>query len=341
MHLSILIPVFNAEKHIINCLQSILKQEMNREDYEVLIINDGSIDHSSQLISDFVKDKPNMVFIDQDNKGNAITRNRLFELAKGTYVYCLDADDYLVPKSLKKVLDFALENQMDFVGFKSKKTLILDEEEVPLKQYDDKPSISTGIEYLMEKPLPNVEVWWFLVAKKLLKDFSIGLENMVMADVIFTYKVVLKSQRMAVLPYHVHWYFQSPVSVMRTKGSASEHKLRLANITYEMVLGLNDLIEKPDEYSLSENNKVKKDLILKRDYYCFFMVIRFLRFENNSQKIRDSLNVLEQKAMYPFENHVRIHKCPYYLEKLINSVINNKKSVFILIRFFSFFKPKK
>jgi glycosyltransferase involved in cell wall biosynthesis len=341
MYLSILIPVFNAENHIINCLQSIVNQAIHSEDYEVIIINDGSTDRSSQLISDFVKDKPNMLLIDQKNKGNAATRNRLFELAKGTYVYCLDADDYLIPKALKRGLDFAMQNQMDFVGFKSKQTLISDEENLPSKEFEDDTTISTGVEYLMEKPLPYVEVWWYLVARKLLKDFEISLDNMTMADVIFTYKVVLSSQRMSVLPFQVHWYFQSPVSVMRTKGSISEHKLRLADATYEMVLGLNDLIEKPEKFILAKNTEVKKDLILKRDYYSFFMIIKWLRFEDNSQKIRDSINILEQKSIYPFESHVQIHKIPYFFEKIINSAINNKKIVFLFIRFISIFKPRK
>ena len=127
---------------------------------------------------------------------------------------------------------------------------------------------------------------------------------------------------------------------MRTKGSIANHKLRLANNTYDMALGLNDLIEKLHEYDLRENFKLKKDLILKRDYYCFFMIIRFLRFENKKQKIRDKIHVLEQKKMYPFKNYVRIYKCPYFLEKSINSVINNKKNVFMLIKVFAIFKIK-
>ena len=341
MYLSILIPVFNAENHIINCLQSILKQEINSEDYEVLIINDGSTDESSRLIADFVKDKPNMQLFDQNNKGNAATRNSLVEMAQGTYVYCLDADDYLIPGALKKVLDFALNNEMDFVGFHSSETLRPDENKLSSDHLNDAILISTGVEFLKEKSLPYVEVWWYLVSKKLLKDFQIGLDNITMADVIFTYKIVLSSRRMCVLPLQVHWYFQSPVSIMRTKGSIAEHKLRLADATYEMVLRLNDLIEKPEEFTLDTNVDVKKDLILKRDYYSFFMIIKWLRFSRNSQKIKDKITILEQRSMYPFTSHVQIHKIPYFFEKIINSVINTKRIVFALIWISSIFKHKK
>ncbi len=82
MDLSILIPLYNAEKYILNCLKSIVNQEISMDRYEVIIINDGSTDTSSQLVVEFIADKPNMVLIDQKNHGNAYTRNRMFDLAK-------------------------------------------------------------------------------------------------------------------------------------------------------------------------------------------------------------------------------------------------------------------
>lgn len=340
MFLSILIPVFNAENHIVNCLQSIFEQDLAESHYEVILINDGSTDQSKYIITEFIKNKSNIIFIDQINQGNAKTRNQLFNLAKGDYVYCLDADDYLVPKTLKYVLKFAINNTMDFVGFKSRKTIISNEENNDKGHKNYNATIYSGIDYLTDNPLPNVEVWWFLVKRELLNEYEIRLDHIIMADVVFTYKLVLRSKRMCILPIHVHWYFQSPISVMRTKGSIAKHKLRLADNTYDMALGLNDLIEELHEYDLSENLRLKKDLILKRDYYCFFMIIRFLRFENKKQKIKDKIHVLEQKKMYPFVNHVRIHKCPYFLEKLINSVLNNKNMVFMLIKVFAIFKIK-
>ena len=340
MFLSILIPVFNAENHIINCLQSILDQDFPEGSYEVIIINDGSTDQSKLVISEFIKNTSNIIFIDQTNQGNAKTRNQLFNLAKGDYVYCLDADDYLVPKTLKYVLDFAINNKLDFVGFKSRNTLIANEENNAIEYKDYQATIYSGIDYLTSNPLPNVEVWWFLVKRELLNDFDIRLDPITMADVVFTYKVVLRAKRMCILPIHVHWYFQSPVSVMRSKGSMAEQKVRLANHTFEMAKRLNNLIENIDSYNIGGDPNVKNDPILKKDYYCFFMIIKYLRFEKNSQKIKDVINILEQKKMYPFVNHVRIHKCPYFLEKFINSIINNKRIVFMLISVFAIFKTK-
>ncbi len=341
MHLSILIPVYNAEKHIINCLESVVNQGISIEDYEVILINDGSTDTSGQVIRDYISDKPNMVLIDQNNQGNASTRNRMFDLAKGTYIYCLDADDYLVPKSLNKILEYALENRMDFVGFTSKITYSTDEESTVPENSDLNLSVSTGAGYLNQNVLPHVEVWWYIVSKNLLDRDKIRLENLVMADVPFTYRVVLGSKRMGILPIHAHWYFQSADSIMRSKGNISDHKRHLAESTYHMLLELNNIIVNPSSYNLSIDRGEMKDLIQKRDYYAFFMILKLLRFESDGEKTKKYINVLAERGMYPFHNPIKISKCPKLLEKLINSAINNKKMVFLAIWLSSMFRFTK
>ncbi len=341
MHLSILVPVYNAEKHIINCLESIINQGIPEEHYEVILINDGSTDSTQEIISDFVGDKPNMVLIHQSNQGNASTRNRLFDLAKGSYIYCLDADDYLVPNSLSVVLDYALRNELDFVGFESKETSTLHNGLVSTSSSFEQVSVTSGETFLKENSLPKVEVWWYFVKRGLLKDFGIQMDDLMMADVTFTYKLVLASQRMAILPVHAHWYFQSQDSLMRSKDNIAAHKLRLADATYAMSLGLNDLIENPQNYHLKVDRMAMGDLIQKRDYYTFFMILKYLRFEKSGKKTKQIINTLGQRKMYPIKSLIRIHGCPSLLEKIINVLINNKRILFLLIGISSTLNNKK
>ena len=87
---------------------------------------------------------------------------------------------------------------MDFVGFKSKMTSVLTEEITSSKTLDFNAPITSGKDYLTKKDLPYVEVWWYIVSKKLLQDFEIRMENLVMADVCFTYRVVLGAKRMSI-----------------------------------------------------------------------------------------------------------------------------------------------
>ncbi|NNC50655.1 MAG: glycosyltransferase, partial [Flaviramulus sp.] len=91
MMLSIILPVYNAEKYLERCLKSILSQSFS--DFEVILINDGSKD-SSNAICDIYANKDNrIVYIDQKNQGVAMARNVGLKQAKGTYIGFVDADD--------------------------------------------------------------------------------------------------------------------------------------------------------------------------------------------------------------------------------------------------------
>lgn len=90
---SVIIPVYNAEKTLARCLESVLAQKRN--DIEVVIVNDGSSDSSEKIISNFLETNENIVYIYQENAGVSRARNVGLESAKGEYIVFLDSDDYM------------------------------------------------------------------------------------------------------------------------------------------------------------------------------------------------------------------------------------------------------
>ena len=90
--LSIIIPVYNTEKYIVKCLNSVLNTKL--QNIEVVIVNDGSPDNSIQLIKDTFCDE-RLRIIDQDNLGLSAARNVGVECARGEYILHLDSDDFL------------------------------------------------------------------------------------------------------------------------------------------------------------------------------------------------------------------------------------------------------
>jgi len=92
---SIIIPVFNAEKYIINCLESINKQ--NFSGFEVILVNDGSTDRSGDIIHEFIKGKPGWTLYAKINEGPSAARNCGIEYATGDYIAFVDADDSVEP----------------------------------------------------------------------------------------------------------------------------------------------------------------------------------------------------------------------------------------------------
>lgn len=101
--LSIIIPVYNVEKYIRQCLDSIVHQ--NIENLEIIIVNDGSTDTSGLICQSFVKDYPQAKYIETKNSGLSMARNLGIDMSTGNYLMFLDSDDWLYENSLKSILE--------------------------------------------------------------------------------------------------------------------------------------------------------------------------------------------------------------------------------------------
>jgi glycosyltransferase involved in cell wall biosynthesis len=108
---SVIVPVFNGAKQIIRCLESIKKQTFS--DFECLIIDDGSVDDSSEVIRNWITDDRFHLY-HQDNTGVAVTRNRGISYARGDFLAFVDQDDYVDPDYLKHLME-AVDDDTDIV----------------------------------------------------------------------------------------------------------------------------------------------------------------------------------------------------------------------------------
>lgn len=103
--LSIIIPMYNAEKYIGICLDSILDSNLLKEEYEIVIVNDGSQDKSSEIAQDYASRYSNVTYLTQENQGQSTARNYGIKTCQGEYVWCVDADDKLISAQLPKLID--------------------------------------------------------------------------------------------------------------------------------------------------------------------------------------------------------------------------------------------
>ena len=115
INLSIIIPVYNVEKYIRQCLDSVFNQGMKDDYYEIIIINDGTQDHSIEVIQDIIDHHKNVKIISQNNQGVSTARNNGIEKAIGKYILMLDSDDLLVDNSLPILLEKALSYEYDLI----------------------------------------------------------------------------------------------------------------------------------------------------------------------------------------------------------------------------------
>ena len=115
---SVIIPVYNSERYLPECLDSVLQQTL--EDFELLIIDDGSTDSSLEIARRYEQNDKRIRVIQQDhNQGNALARERGMELAQGTWLYFLDSDDVINPKLLELSTDAGDSSQADIVIFRT------------------------------------------------------------------------------------------------------------------------------------------------------------------------------------------------------------------------------
>lgn len=110
--LSVIIPVYNVEKYLKQCLDSVLNQTLN--DIEIIIINDGSTDKSSKIINEY-KENKNVKIIHKDNEGVAFARNIGIDNSIGKYITFVDSDDYLELDMYKHMVDVAIRENADIV----------------------------------------------------------------------------------------------------------------------------------------------------------------------------------------------------------------------------------
>lgn len=113
MRLSIIIPMYNAEKYIRRCVTSIYHQGLVLNDFEVIVINDGSTDSSVQIIKNLCQVYTNLILINKENEGQGAARNLGIDMARGNYLFFIDSDDYLLENQILDCLVKAEENCLE------------------------------------------------------------------------------------------------------------------------------------------------------------------------------------------------------------------------------------
>lgn len=113
--LSIVVAVYNVERYIRDCIESIYRQGLNDNDFEVILVNDGTEDNSMYVIKDEICLHNNVTIINQENSGSSVAWNNGIANAKGEYILIVDADDMLIEGKLKSLLEKAFETNADIV----------------------------------------------------------------------------------------------------------------------------------------------------------------------------------------------------------------------------------
>jgi glycosyltransferase involved in cell wall biosynthesis len=115
MDLSIIVPIYNVEEYVRPCMESLFRQGLDEECFEIIAVNDGSTDNSIKVIEDLVEKHHNISIINQSNQGLSVARNTGIAKSSGTYILFVDSDDLLIDNTLSALLQEALKSRPDML----------------------------------------------------------------------------------------------------------------------------------------------------------------------------------------------------------------------------------
>ena len=298
--LSFIIPVYNVERWVPGCLESVVQQGF--EDYEVILVDDGATDGSPQICDEYAARYPQIRVIHQENQGLSGARNTGIREAKGEYVYFVDSDDFLVPNSLSKVLEIALSNDADVAGFNSlggsreelvaKSTLINNENRVSSE-------VMNGDEYIATRNYLTT-VWWYIIKREYL--LSLGLSFPLgrhLEDGSFTPFVLFQAKRIIHVEATVYCYVTQQGSIMHNR----DRKRQFAMLA-DYAFAAKNLTDEHKKRCGEMSAKTSGRWMGLANSYIFFGLIKALRLGEAKYMIEH----LKSLGLYPFE---RLYEADY------------------------------
>ena len=249
---SIIIPVYNVEKYIKKCLDSVFSQTY--KDYEVIVVNDGTKDNSMNIVKEY-----DVKTINQKNQGLSEARNVGLKNAKGEYILFLDSDDY-IEKDLLKELDKSISNKPDVVRFQIQevyedKVNKFEEESFSNKTGEDAFSIICNYHFVEN-------AWAYLYKKSYLeKNNFIFKKGTIHEDFGLIPLVIIKAKIVNSISYIGYNYVQRDGSIMSQKNY--EKTKKKVNDFYNHYLFLIKEIDKTNLDSKVFKSFISNSLILK------------------------------------------------------------------------------
>lgn len=251
--LSVIIPVYNADRYISECLESIIK--VSSHDIEVVVIDDGSTDNSKQIIEEYAVRDTRIRYIRQNNGGVSAARNNGLENASGEYILFLDADDYLETEVFYELVSSIGVDTPDFTAY-SKKILYPDGR-VKDVYYDFGDNTCSDSKYIFELMYASSsfnECWGKIFKKDIIDKYHLRFPRNIKIgeDLLFVYEYFEKCNSFKLVNKCLLVYRQHADSAMRK--SITDDRLKITDMLYTAgqkyldEIGNQDLRNKADTY---------------------------------------------------------------------------------------------
>ena len=204
MLISIIVPVYNIDRFVDRCLQSLTRQGLDERDFEVIIVDDGSTDCSLSICEKIAGAYNNVVLVSQDNQGVSCARNTGLDHARGDYVCFVDADDDLKEDGLSQIIGLC-DGVTDLIRFYLDIISPGNQTPVPVTEQGRVLFSGGGDEFLILNGLETFCVN-YLYRRQFLLDHNRTFDNVIAEDFRFISSVLLDNPRMISTSYPIYNY---------------------------------------------------------------------------------------------------------------------------------------
>lgn len=274
--ISIVIPVYNVERYLSRCIESILNQTY--ENWEAVFVNDGSKDNSLEILKDYQKRDNRIIVIDKKNEGSGVARNTGVERSKGEYLTFLDSDDWYEKDFLEKLYNNLKENNSDISMCNPRMTYDDTQKNKNINVYHfnsiDLSKFPDEILGILAMPV----IWNKLYKKEIIIKNDIKFPNYSFSeDVEFLYKVFLYVNKVSKVEEYLYNYYQ--------RDNSETKKIKRESI--EQVYKVIENIE-----SYVKNNFIDKLEIFHQYKIQFIYSVSqiFLSRINNDKRLKQIIN---------------------------------------------------
>lgn len=322
--LTIIIPVYNSQKYLKTCLDSIVNQKFNN--YEVICVNDGSTDNSLQILQEYADRDGRFVLLNQQNSGQGVARNKALKQSLGKFILYLDSDDWLEDDALEKIYNKLINTPVDILIFNYKKHFL---DGSIIEQMYNKPFYELFGETVFTKEqasnvLLSINALSFKVYKRdfLIKNNILHAETKFLEDHIFFIKSFLLADSLCCLNaclgnYRIH--HQSTTFNIYKKIKSFEKILYMSFEAFE-------------KYKFSDDKLLEESFLSNRigGLLYYFNITPFLykrQFFYSAKRIAKFINDKYDLCFY--ENNTKAYLFKYILnESYITYIMNRLKVLF-------------
>jgi len=252
MNLSVIIPIFNVEKYVEKCVNSLLNNDLKINEYEIIIVDDGSKDNSLFIVNELAKQHSNIKIISQKNKGLGGARNTGINNSIGEYLLFLDSDDWYLPNTLKNCITIANKHNLEILEFAAQG--IAPNGKIVFNSINTtKERILTGVAYYNSIRYLNSACNKLYKRSFLVNNNLLFLEKIYIEDFEFNTRVFYCAKRVMATDFLVAQFLQSENSITRNNDFSKKEKV--INDFIQIIQITNDLYKNPTVF-IDESSKL-------------------------------------------------------------------------------------